>query len=333
MLRAVSTVLLVFIAVLCVAVAAVVIVSSRDAQKGVLNGMPKVLESAGSSTSATSKIELELAQVYKSLEGLGEVVYGNSEERILLDDSTYGEIWIPTLEEVEKNQYDSQLFNERGGVMYYDDENVKSFHGIDVSNYQGDIDWQKVKAAGVDFAMIRVGYRGYSVGNVKLDESYEKNLKGATEAGIDVGVYFFSQATSVQEAIEEAWTVLDCISDYDITYPVVFDWEVIFGDSARTDNVSVATLTQAAVAFCDVIESKGYEAMIYFNKRLGLLKYNLADIKDYGFWYAQFYDVPEFYYNFDMWQYSSTGKVDGIEGEVDMNICFTDYSDPNRKTT
>jgi len=324
MLRAVSTVLLSFIAVLCIAVAAAVIVSAKNTQKNVIDNMPQIIEQT--EAASASKIELELAQVYKSLEGLGNVVYGSSDDMILLDDATYGEIWLPTLKEVEKSPYDTSLFYEENGVMYYDDENVQTFHGIDVSNYQGDIDWEKVKADGVDFAMIRVGYRGYSAGTVMEDERCRQNLKGATEAGVDVGVYFFSQATTVQEAIEEAWMVLDCIEGYDITYPIVFDWEIIFGESARTDGIPVSTLNQAAVAFCDVIESKGYKAMVYFNKRLGLLKYNLADLKDYEFWFAQYYDIPEFYYKFDMWQYSSTGRVDGIDGEVDMNICFTDYS-------
>ncbi len=323
MLRAVSTVLLVFIAILCIATAAIVIIASRNAVRDVIDSMPEAIESSGSSS---EKIELELSQLYKSLEGLGNVVYGNAEDRILINDSTYGEIWIPTLKEVEKNPYDPALFINNDGVMQYADSSVKTFRGIDVSNYQGEIDWKRVKASGIDFAMIRVGYRGYSKGTVLIDESFESNMKGAAEAGVDVGVYFFSQATTVQEAIEEAWTVIDCIKDYDITYPVVFDWEIIFGEAARTDSVSVAGLTQSAVAFCDVIESKGYKAMIYFNKRLGLLKYNLADLNKYGFWYAQYYDVPEFYYKFDMWQYSCTGTVDGVNGEVDMNICFTDYA-------
>ncbi len=329
-LRAVSTVLLTFVGILCIVLSAVVIMFKKDVKRGVEDvsgNVESVSQAVNSLFDSRSEMELELAELYGALEGLGSVAYGNSEERILLSDGTYGEIWIPTLAEVEKSPYKPELFEERGGFMYYEDESVASKRGIDVSSFQGEIDWERVAADEIDFAIIRLGYRGYSKGNIMIDEMFERNIEGATAAGIDVGVYFFSQAITVQEAVEEAWTVLSYIQDYEITYPVIFDWEVIYGDSARSDEVSVATLTQSAVAFCEVVKDEGYQPMIYFNKRLGLLKYNLADLTEYGFWYAQYYDYPEFYYKFDIWQYSSTGNVDGIEGDVDLNICFSNFGE------
>ncbi len=175
--------------------------------------------------------------------------------------------------------------------------------------------------------MVRVGYRSYGGGEIKLDDSFAKNLSGASEAGIKTGVYFFSQAVSTDEAIEEADAILDAIKPFDITYPVVFDWEIIYDDKARTDNVPVETLTDSCIAFCERIKSAGYTPMIYQNKRTTLFKLDLPRLQDYDFWLAEYNDEgPSYYYDIDMWQYSCKGTVPGISGEVDLNISFKDYS-------
>jgi len=247
-------------------------------------------------------------------------------EMVFLNDGSMGEIWIPALEGVLKNEYDLSAFSYNDGIIIYDKEGAVSAVGIDVSSYQGDIDWQRVKDFGIEFAMIRVGFRGYVYDNIKTDECFEKNIKGALGAGIKVGVYFFSQAISEEEAAEEAAFVIGAIKDYKIDYPVVFDWEVIAHSDARTDDVSVRTLSDCAVAFCDAVERHGYTPMVYANKRLAIFKYDLSKLKNYDFWVADYNLVPTFFYKFEMWQYSEKGVVDGIEGFVDLNLCFVDYA-------
>ena len=209
--------------------------------------------------------------------------------------------------------------DSRGRMQY---SGGKYLTGIDVSEHQYDIDWAKVAADGIDFAMIRVGYRGSTAGGLYTDEYFKKNIAGATAAGLKVGVYFYSQAINAEEAAEEAAYVLDAIRPYSVTFPVVFDWEIVGGNEARTYTVSRAVLCECAKTFCDAVESAGYDAMIYFTQYLGYRKYILRQLADYEFWYAEYEAQPRIVFHFDMWQYSSTGSVDGIEGDVDLNIYF-----------
>lgn len=256
-----------------------------------------------------------------------ETFYQLDGKKILLSDGTYGEIYLPVYENVPACSLNMDSVISRNGYTFYKENNaVTSIPGIDVSVHQGDIDWQMVKDAGIEFAMIRLGYRTYGGGEVKFDDKFAENLKGAREAGIETGVYFFSQATTVDEAIEEADAVLDAIAPYEITYPVVYDWEIIYDDSARTDDVPVDILTDCCISFCERVRSAGYTPMIYQNKRTTLFKLDLPRLQDYDFWLAEYGDEPTYYYDFDMWQYSCTGKVPGIEGDVDLNISFRDYS-------
>ncbi|MBO6039609.1 MAG: Lyzozyme M1 (1,4-beta-N-acetylmuramidase) [Oscillospiraceae bacterium] len=199
---------------------------------------------------------------------------------------------------------------------------AKTLTGIDVSEHQYDIDWRKVAADGVDFAMIRVGYRGSTAGGLYTDDYYEKNIRGALNAGLKVGVYFFSQALDAREAAEEAAFVLEQIRPYEITMPVVFDWEIVGGSDARTYTVDRRTLCEAVRAFCGPVKDAGYEPMLYFTRYLGYRKYILRNLADYGFWYAEYEDRPRIAFDFDMWQYSETGTVDGIDGDVDLNLYF-----------
>ena len=252
--------------------------------------------------------------------------YELSGKKILLEQGGYGEIMIPVLESVPAFSKNIEQIKTRNGRKYYvDNSQISSLIGVDVSVHQHDIDWEKVKESGVDFAIVRLGYRGYGSGEPGLDENYEKNIKGAREAGLDTGVYFFSQAINTEEAVEEAELVIKSIKDLDVNYPVVFDWELIGEDSARTDNISVDTLTDCCVAFCETIKNAGYTPMIYQNKRTSIFKLDLNRLKDYEFWLAEYNDEPSYYYDFSMWQYSSDGTVPGIDGRVDMNIAFKDY--------
>lgn len=170
--------------------------------------------------------------------------------------------------------------------------------------------------------MIRVGYRGYSQGTLQMDERFQENMDGALAAGLDVGVYFFSQATSVLEAEEEADFVLSAVRGYPIKYPVVFDWEFIDGAEARTNGMDGDTVTQCAAAFCDLISVAGYTPMVYFNQELGYLFYQLDQLDASQFWLAEYDTKPDFFYDFEMWQYTHTGVVPGIQGNVDLNLAF-----------
>lgn len=232
----------------------------------------------------------------------------------------FGTYSVDILEGVPVNPYDLQAFSLKGDRMTYSAEGTNTALGIDVSYYQGEIDWEKVANDGIQFAMIRVGGRYYGSGGLFEDTQFRANIQGALDAGLDVGVYFFSQATTPAEAREEAEFLLARLEDYDVTYPVVFDWENISNDTARTDGMSRTQVTAAANAFCSLVEDAGYSPMIYFNQHIGYLLYDLEGVVQYPFWLAQYSETPSFYYTFQMWQYTSSGAVDGIEGRVDMNL-------------
>jgi len=219
--------------------------------------------------------------------------------------------------------HDTSLISWQGSRAVYTG-NIQTLTGIDVSYYQKDIDWNAVASDGIDFAFIRAGYRGYSEGSLNEDENFKKNIAGSINAGISTGVYFFSQAITEAEAREEAQYVLSLISGYNFTWPVVFDWEPISDSSARTNNLDGATLTKCAIAFCEVIEAAGYTPMVYFNKSVGYLKYDLRQIQNYEIWFAQYVQDPDFLYDYQIWQYGA-GSVNGIPGDCDLNIAFRNY--------
>ncbi len=231
---------------------------------------------------------------------------------------------IPILESVPVNGYDAGTFetDENGFVSYRD-----APAGIDVSSYQGEIDWKKVAGSGVSFAMLRAGMRGYTKGGLMTDATFEKNYKGARAAGVDVGVYFFSQATSVEEAEEEADYLFALLDGRALTYPVVFDWESVNDAAARTNGVDAETVTRCARAFCDKVVAAGYTPMIYFNMDQGYLAYRLDELTDYAFWLAEYHDSPAFYYGFDLWQYTHRGSVPGIEGPVDLDLDLRGFAE------
>ena len=238
----------------------------------------------------------------------------------------YGGQKIDILEDVEVCAYDRTLFRKEGSVMYYDDAAVETVIGIDVSNHQGDVDWEAVRDDGIEFVILRVGFRGYTAGTLNLDNRFVQNIEGALDAGLKVGVYVFSTAITEEEALEEAELALEAIAGYDIAGPVVFDWEAN-SKSYRNYDLDNDTLNQAALAFCQRVEEEGYTPMVYFNMSTGYLRYDLSQLDDYGFWFAQYPSesamYPAMYYNFQMWQYSSSGAVAGIGTSVDMNISWT----------
>ena len=197
-----------------------------------------------------------------------------------------------------------------------------SYPGIDVSAFQGVIDWEKVKDSGIEFAIIRLGYRGYGkAGKLVEDEYAQDNLKGATEVGLPIGAYFFSQALSIEEADEEIEYMLEILGDYELEMPIILDWEIPV-DTARTANMDARTLTDIQLHFCSVMEEKGYQPMVYFNWSMSSRLLKLSELEDYPFWLAFYQDRMTYPYKVEMWQYTDRGRVPGIEGNVDLNIYF-----------
>lgn len=231
------------------------------------------------------------------------------------------------LQDVPVNAYLPQDFQKKDGRIYYEKDGKKAVAGIDVSVHQGSIDWQKVKDSGIEFAMLRVGYRGYgSEGKIMPDKYFEENIQGAYSVGMDVGIYFFSQSVTEAEARQEAAYVIEQIEPYRqyITYPVVYDWEHQNYAGSRTQKIpNVDMMTTMIHAFCQEIEDAGYQPMVYFYQNLAYNNLDLSQVTEYPFWLAQYTDYPSFYYNFDMWQYTSSGKIPGISGAVDLNLYFT----------
>lgn len=236
----------------------------------------------------------------------------------------YGDQTLVAMEGMPRNPYSREDFSlDENGRITYEKDGIQAKTGVDVSFYQQDIDWQAVAADGIDFAIIRLGYRGYTEGGLMMDERFATNVQGALDAGLEVGVYFFSQAITPQEAEAEAAFVLNAIEDYEITGPIAFDWEPITsGQNARTDGLTGEVLTQCAGAFCAKVAQAGYEPAVYFNQDLGYLHYDLRELTDYTLWLAEYDQKPDFYYHFDLWQYTHTGTVAGIEGNVDLNLMF-----------
>ena len=191
--------------------------------------------------------------------------------------------------------------------------------GVDVSSWQYDIAWPLVKAAGIDFAMIRLAWRGSTEGGMDEDSYARINYQGAKDAGLKVGGYFFSQATNAEEAVEEAEFILKMAEDMEFDLPIVFDWEQTGG---RTAEMDPRTLTDCAKAFCQTIEEGGLEAMVYFNVYFACNEIYLEELTDYQFWLAMYNSRMDFPYKIDMWQHTDHGSVPGIEGAVDLNIYF-----------
>lgn len=205
----------------------------------------------------------------------------------------------------------------------------KVLNGIDVSVYQGTIDWTKVSKSGIDFAMIRAGYRGYGDKGVLVEDSmFSKNVLGAKANKIDIGIYFYTQAINVEEAKEEAKFVVNLIKKYgiDVKYPVAIDTELSPIGTGRADSISKEKRTEIVKAFCETIKQLGYKPMVYANKYWLYDNLNIQQISQYDIWLAHYTDKTDYKYSYTMWQYTSTGKVDGITGNVDKSYCYKIYN-------
>ncbi len=232
--------------------------------------------------------------------------------------------FVPINRSLKLHEWDEACLNilDTGEYQYVRNGEIISHKGIDVSKHQGEIDWNMVAADGVEFAFIRVGYRGYGTGKMVEDEYFEDNIKGAAAAGIKVGVYYYSQAINEEEVLEEANFVLEKIAPYKIDCPVVFDVEKVSGDEARMNDISVEERTALTQRFCQIIENAGYRPMVYHNTEMGAMLLNLELLEGYDKWFAAYSDVFYYPYDYKIWQYSQSGRVQGIKGDVDLNISF-----------
>lgn len=248
------------------------------------------------------------------------IIYPN--DLVVASDGQYH--FIPINQELKKNDYKAENLQilETGEYQYTENGQVVSYKGIDVSKFQGWVDWNAVAADGVSFAFIRVGNRGYGSGELVEDTSFHQNMKGANAAGIKTGVYFFSQAVTVEEGIEEANFVLQRIAPYQVDCPIVIDVEMVVGDEGRADTLSAEERTAVVKAFCDTVANAGYKPMIYLNLEVAALHLNMAELEAYDKWLA-YYNTDFYYpYEYKVWQYNENGTVAGLRDVVDVNICF-----------
>lgn len=230
----------------------------------------------------------------------------------------------PTLPQPEASPYTFTDFQYDG--RYLTCLAAESVVGVDVSAHQEEIDWEAVAASGVEFVMIRVGYRGYETGLLQPDAYAQINYAGAKAAGLKVGAYLFSQAVSRKEAMEEARFAVEQMRGWELDLPLVYDWERVKAGT-RTEGVDARTITDCAIGFCKMAEALGYETMVYFNPHHGRNYFYLHELEDYPFWLAYYTDKMDYPYHFEMWQYTDSGYVPGIEGGADINLMILPWEE------
>lgn len=251
----------------------------------------------------------------------------NHDTQTLVTRADGTEEWVELNENLATNNYSKSRFVYKDPIMsYYLNGKEASWCGADISAKQGVVDFKKLKKAGCDFVMIKVGGRGYSSGEIVLDDKLKDYMKGAKNAGLDIGVYFFSQAITKDEIEEEAETLLEAIKDYDVKYPVVFQMQEVEGDMARVEALDTDSRTTLAKLFLNTIDDAGYKPMLYGNKEWLLTKVDLEALAGYDIWLSQEADTPDYPYEFSMWQYDKAGTISGISEETGLNICFVDYA-------
>lgn len=257
-----------------------------------------------------------------------ELISKISDTELKVNDLYQGEMTIPYYD-IPTANYKPDSFTERKGVVSY--AGGESAVGINVSQKSGAIDWAQVAESGVEYAMIRVGYREYGRGRIIADESFEANIKGAVEADLPVGVYFYSKAVTDAEAEEEATFVLESIRGYNITYPVAFYWSYDYKDdgtlneSSRTKQCNGDQVTGFIDTFCKKVKAAGFNASFYCDKTMGYEKLDLSRLAGYDMWYTESRSAPSFYYNYTIWQYTKEATVPGIENTVPINLALKKY--------
>lgn len=236
--------------------------------------------------------------------------------------------WLEIDEDLPVNEYDfTKLKTKNGKMTYYDGNKKLSRLGIELSEDSGNVDFEALKEDGIDFVMLKVGERGYGTGLISADINFTSNMEAAAKAGMDVGVYFCSQAVTVEEAVEEAKFVTDQLIPYDVTYPVALRMESILSDTARTDILDAKQRTEIAEAFLNDVESAGYDPILYGERNFLLTEILPSELlKEWEVWLTDQDPIPDYPYQFKMWEYAVGTTVSGVEKEVNMTISFVDYS-------
>lgn len=269
-----------------------------------------------------NKIENRLAQGETMVSILRDI---DPDKMVYVSGGTY--VFANINHSLKKNTFSNGTFTKDANnqITYSENGKVISHKVIDVSKYQTAIDFAKVKNAGVEYAMIRCGYRSYGSGILTEDTSFNDYAAEALKNNIKIGAYFFSQAINVEEAKEEADYVLNMVKPYQITGPIAIDVEEIFDDTYRQMHLSASQLTDVIIAFCDRIKEAGYTPMIYSNLSSFIGNIELDRLENYEKWFAYYSDEPYFPYEISMWQYTESGNIDGITGNVDLNISFKEW--------
>lgn len=240
------------------------------------------------------------------------------------------EEWVLISPYLTKNTFDFTKMEDKAGLKRYMENGRKtSYVGVDISKHTGKVNFSSLKAAGVDYVMIRLGSRGYSTGQITLDENFKENIEGAIEAQIDVGIYFYSQAISQDEAVQEANFVAQNLEPYraHIKYPVAFNMGFVSNDKSRIEGLSREDKTAVSISFLDAVRASGYVPMVYGDKEWLLKEVDLTKLQDYDVWLSQEEEIPDYPYRYAMWQYNTDGVLNGIDGGADLNICFVSYSE------
>lgn len=279
------------------------------------------------------QLKEEIIAMFENGDGLLKILETVYNDKIVVPDNT-GYYFFDIDENLEKHGLDFEKFiypvtdEETGkteGIVDYEDDSFIVKRGVDVSKFQGTVDWEKVMADGIEFAFLRCAYRGYESGKIVEDETFEKNIKACNELGLDVGCYFFTEAKTEEEGIEEAEFVLNLLEEYEVEVqlPIVIDVEQSANTSkTRTKNVTPEERTKVVIAFCERIKEAGYEPMIYGNLKSHMRMTDIYQLEEYSKWFA-YYRTPLLYpYKFSIWQYTSAGTVDGIKGDADLNLMF-----------
>lgn len=237
-------------------------------------------------------------------------------------------VWYDILSNVKKNQYDlkKNLSVGEKDRLYYQNNDKKSFTGIDISKNDNIEDFSKIKNDGIDFVMIRVGSRGYSSGIIQPDDNFLTNVSGFTSNGIYTGVFFESQAINETEAIEEANFSVGAVSSLGIRYPIAIYFRDDYSESTRCDKLTMKERTTIAKTFCDTVKQYGLNPVIRGSRDFLISKLNLEDLKGYDIWLDDECDETDYPYEFNIWQYKKA-EVDGINGSVNLNICFVKYEE------
>ena len=234
---------------------------------------------------------------------------------------------IKSVDEINEAEEDTAINGaelEADGTEINRQLDQDALFGIDVSKHNNKIDWESVKAAGVDFVIIRCGYRGSKSGYLVEDPRFKENIEGAQAAGLKVGIYFFTQAVTEVEAVEEASMVLTLCREYKIALPIFIDTEGA-GGGGRADQLDKEMRTKVCRAFCQTIDNNGFHAGVYASKSWFENNLDVSQLDSYYIWLAQYSRQTTYGGHYDLWQYTSSGTVDGINTRVDLDMCYTNF--------